>query len=274
MHGLAIFLICSCIFGLAWSAVWSGGSDCDSKIAAYRQCTDQIRHDRQAEIKKKSDDEKPVIEKCFTTNGCTVPGDKSDQSNNSATRQQREQCHKDLNVALKAQVRTCVRKTNPNFEFPPDEDQTPGMSKMKNGKKGLEKACKGSADKAKAVETCIKTSRPDKGLTPDQQKQRFDENCQKKNHCENALGNCRPQLEALKQTVCQCNQDARLDANVDSARASTPSCKGLTENGKKGKQQGTKRPCTHNDQEKDWCTEGYDAWKNSHKKPQGGPGGK
>jgi len=201
-----------------------------------------------------------------------VPGEEGDQSKNSAARQQREQCHKDLNLALKAQVRSCVRKTNPNFEFPPEEEQTP-PNKLKHAKKGLEKACQGSSDKAKLVEACIKTTRPPT-LTPDQQKQRFNDNCQKKKQCETALGACHAQLDALKQTVCHCNQDARLDANVDSTRASTSSCHGLTENAKKGKgtkHQGTKRPCSNDDQDKDWCAEGYEAWNNSHQKPQGGP---
>jgi len=172
---------------------------------------------------------------------------------------------------LKAQVRSCVRKTNPTFEFPPEEEQN--QPKSKHSKKALEKACKGATDKAKAVEACIKATRPST-LTPDQQKKRFDDNCQKKKQCETSLGNCHAQLDALKQTVCQCNQDARLDANVESTRASTSSCHSLTENAKKGKDkqhQGTKRPCSNNDQETDWCAQGYEAWKNGHQKPQGGP---
>jgi len=269
---LVILLICACVFGTAWSDT---ASNCDAQVQTYRQCTDKIRIDHLQEIASKIQDAKPQIEKCFSSNGCTVPPDEPDKPNNST----KHQCRDDINLALKDQVHVCVRKTYPNFEYPVEEQRPPSDTriwKTKEAKKGLDKACKGSADKIKAVQDCFKktlaTNTSTSNDTPSEaeQKQRFQDNCQKKQKCRTALGDCHTQYDALKQTVCQCNQDARTKDNLDSTRASTPSCAGLTKNAKKGKhpETGTKRPCSTAD-EKDWCTDGYDAWKSSHKKPQG-----
>jgi len=211
----------------------------------------------------------PQIEKCLTSSGCKVPG--GEHAKNST----KQQCRQDIQAALKAQVLACVRKSDPGFDFPHEEESPENMKKDIN-KKDFLKACGGSKNKTKDVDACLKKSLPKQTITPEQQKQRFDDNCQKKNECETALGPCRPQFEALKKVVCQCNQDARLAANVESTRASTPSCgKNSTESAKKGQgkhhNEGTKRPCADVVQEKDWCAAGYDAWKAGHtKKPDAG----
>jgi len=265
MHSrIAIILIGVCGFG----CVWSAADPCDAQIQQFRQCTDKIRDERQAETKKKLDEMKPAHDQCFKSAGCQAPADEDEpKSNKNGDHEKQQQCHKDINQSLKSKVRDCVRKTHPSFDFPPEnqkQDKQGGFKRMKGGKKDIEKACGGSADKIKAVEDCLKKNKQAKP-TEDQQKQRFQQNCDNKKKCETSLGSCRATLDKLQSTVCQCNQDTRSDANLQSARSSTPSCQALP-TPKPGKQQKQKnKPTCGARKDEDWCTKGYDSWKESQK---------
>jgi hypothetical protein len=261
MHSrIAILLIGVCAFAYVCSAA----DPCDAPIQQFRQCTDKIRDDRQAESKKKVDELKSAHDQCFTSAGCKAQVDE-DEQNKNANHEKQQQCHKDINASLKSKVRECVRKLHPSFDFPPeDQKQDKQGRKIRGGKKDIEKACGGVADKMKAVEDCLKSKRLAK-QSEDQQKQRFEQNCANKKKCETALGtSCRTALDKLQTDVCQCNQDTRSDATLQAARLSTPSCQALP-TPKPGKQQKqkTKPTCGARKDSNDWCTKGYDAWKQS-----------
>jgi len=264
-----ILLIYACALGYALGA----SVNCDGQIQKYQQCENTIRDNRQAEMKSKMDSAKPAMEKCFKDNGCQVPEQEQHQPKNNNGKNQ--QCHQDLNASLKGKVQECIRKTSPGFNFPAEnhkQDEHEGGMRMKGGKKAFETACGGSADKVKAVQACIKQNGHGNTLSEQQRKDRFEKNCQEKAKCETDLGGCRAQLDGLKKAICQCNQEVRTEANLNAARAATPSCAGQ-EAGKGGKKKGNEQRSCDGGQKKDWCKEGYEAWKANQAaehKPKGG----
>lgn len=270
MKSQLVICLIACVLGTSWSA-----PSCDGPIQQFHQCQEQIRRTRETERKSKMDAARPLINKCFTDNGCQAPAEEGHQPNADA--EKRQHCNKDLNLAIRGKVEACVRRTSSSFSFPADNHQEEhregDMMKFKGGK--VEKACGGSADKAKLVKACIKTNAGGMQLSEQEKKARFDHNCQQKTQCDNALGPCRPQLDQLRQSICQCQQQVRTDVAVTAMRQSTASCNGLQENNKGPKKQ--QRSCD-NVQQKDACQQGYDAWKASHQQnhqngPHGGPGG-
>jgi len=138
-------VILACAFGSAWSAA----TTCKAQIAAYRQCTDKIRTERAREAMMALDAIQPQIEKCLTSSGCKVPG--GEHAKNST----KQQCRQDIQAALKAQVLACVRKSDPGFDFPHEEESPENMKKDIN-KKDFLKACGGSKNKTKDVDACLK----------------------------------------------------------------------------------------------------------------------
>jgi len=244
--------------------------NCDSQISAFRQCEDRLRDSRQNEAKQKMDSTKPAIEKCFKDNGCQVPQAPQPRPDEG----KKEQCRKDINDHLKTKVQECVRsKTSASFTFPPQQDRRHDEREgaFRGGKKEVEESCGGSADKAKAVTACIKKSH--QPLSEQQKKERFEKNCQDRKQCDNQLGGCRSKLDDLKKAVCQCNKDTRTEANLSAARTASGSCSGLPPSKKNNqKKQGQEHDC--NGPEKDWCAEGYDAWKKEQEsRHKGGRGG-
>jgi hypothetical protein len=219
----------------------------------------------------------PKIDQCFRSNGCKVPYRPSQPS---TPQKQKDQCHVQLNQVLKTNIQNCVRRSSPGFSFPPEQATSshPPKRQPLTNRKTIETACGGSQTKAKSVQDCIKKQRADSNQADKDRKDRFDRNCQAKKQCEFSLdSSCRLQLTNEKKIICQCNQQERTEQKITAARASISACSSTSSTSSSSSIHGSgahhpqKKPTKKGgmqklrscdaDQEKDWCVEGYEAWK-------------
>lgn len=249
---VAIAIFGACLFGMT-SAIITVDANCNTKIQQYRDCGQKMRDQRESEAKAREDAEKS----CFTSNGCTAPG--QGQGGNDPDRQKREQCNKDVEVALKAQVQTCVQGKVSGLTFPNDggkrEEHRRGGGRG-GADKMIQQACGSNAAAVPAVKACLQKARPQS--TPDQERARFNDNCKAKAQCDAILngGPCKAQLDQARTALCQCGQ--QVEGSKASIRTSTPSCAGLpAPQQRPGGQGGQQRSCD-NSGKPDYCQLGFD----------------
>jgi hypothetical protein len=239
---LLIAVVVACAFGAAYS------QDCQAAFDQYKQCHRNLRQAHQGQ----QDSRHQAIDKCLSDAGCNQGG--------GANEGKFEQCHKDLQAAVKPKIEQCVQGQGfPNFHI--EENLNDG--KRGGGFREVGKKCGGDKEKSKKVFQCIKTASPPQ--SEDQNRQRFNDNCSKKKACDDALksANCQAKFDQLRQAICKCNQQTDRAALI----SSTPSC-----SGKKTPQGGKQhqKDCSSLPKISDACQQGYDAWKASHGKKQGG----
>jgi len=249
---VAIAILGACICG--WTSAIDFDVTCNAKIQQFRDCHVKIRQGREAEAKTRDS----AIQQCYTTSGCTPP---VQGAGNDASRQQREQCMKDVMGALKAEIKTCVQGKLPGLQIPDDAGKGPeGGHRGGFGKHDPAKACGSNSAAAATLKTCIQNAHSGAQSGPDQEHTRFDANCKAKADCDAILGaQCQDDMQNVETALCQCGQQLRTGDTLANAKKNTPSCSGLTEGQHQGgPPKGAQGSC---DARKDYCKLGYDTWK-------------
>jgi len=265
---VAIAIFGACIFGMT-SALQIDAS-CNAKIQQFRDCGEKSRAQRETESKTRDQ----AIEACYKTSGCTAPVREEKQD---PDRQKKEACQKDIQVALKAKVQTCVQGKIQGLTFPQDEKRREEGHRGSRGghdDKGIQKACGTNTAAVATVKACIKSASPPSG--PDQQKARFDQNCKARAQCDAILDvKCKSQLDEAKKALCECGQQAHADASAQATlRATTPSCAGLpAPKPRQGGQPEKQRSCDESGKV-DYCKEGFDKFQADRKAQEAARGGK
>jgi len=259
---VAITIFGACIISMI-SAI-NVDANCNAKIQQFKDCHEKIRDQRQNEAKTRD----AAIEGCYKASGCTAPP--RDQKPNDPDRQKKEACMKDMMIALKAQVQTCVQGKVSGLTLPSDSnrDRKEGDNrgfKGGHGDKGIQQACGTNTGAVATVKACIKKAFTNAQSGQDQEKTRFDNNCKSKAQCDAILGSCKVQLDAAKKAVCECGQQVHGDAAARAkVKAATPSCAGVADPKQRQggpPKSGKQRSCDDDSGKTDYCKEGYEKFK-------------
>jgi len=242
--------------------------NCNAKIASFKDCHKKIKdqHEQDAQTRE------AAISACYTASSCTPPG-----QGGRTEDPKREQCRKDIEVHIKADMEKCVTDKVHGLVIPQDnnahgvKEDHRGM-RGGHGDKGVEKACGTNTAGVAAVKACIKAHAGQGGQDP---KARFDANCKAKKDCDAVLGSCKNDLEEAHKAICDCQESMHGSDARAKLEASTPSCAGITQGGphQGGGPKGTPKPCDGAGQ-KDPCAGSYDDWQKARAAHQGGPGGR
>jgi len=197
-------------------------------------------------------------DKCFKDNGCTEPqmgpggpggqggpgGRAGPKQGGQGGNQNNKQCFDGVRQKTRDYVQQCVRKTDPGFTLPAqqehggfehhdggfgggDHDGQGGKGGKdgpggKDGEDRLLKACNNDQNKATAVKTCLKAAFPKQ----EDNQQKRQQVCQARQSCKSSLTpQCEQVLETRRKATCNCNNEAH--SKRQEFVSSVSSCSGV-----------------------------------------------